>query len=301
MEDEVVEIDLSKEEKKDDQVEKVEAKEPEKEPEIEQDDGSAVLQQQLHAAQAAAEAARRAHAEEQKLRVQAQQQAYSNTQGRAQAEYDAILSAIGAARAEGESAEKELTAAVEAQDAAAMAAAQRRIARSEAYLAQLEDGKNAHELRREQYEQQVAAYQAQQAQQQRQPQRQPTVQEAIHQNPNFLDSEKQWLLSHPEVLTNAPKNAKATAAFFEAQEKGIQRGSKEYFAYMDKQLGYAKKPPSFAAPPSREPDSGSQINGSRVTLTGQQREMAKLSGISEVEYARNFAKMVQDKKSGLIQ
>jgi hypothetical protein len=295
-----VEIDLSKEDKEQKQEpEKVEAQ-PKPEPEVqEQDDGSEDLRRQMQAAQAAVEAANKRAAREQQLRLQAQQQAYNSRQEGAQAQYDAILNAIDAAQKESDSASLALEAAVEAQDAKSMAEAQRRIARAETQLTQLEDGKNAFEMRQEQYRQQIAAQQAQR----QQPQRQLTVHEAIDQNPNFLPEERAWLKQHPEVLTNAPKNAKVTAAFFEAQEKGIQRGSREYFQHMDKAMGYTKRQPVVAAPPSREPvtHGGEVISGSRITLSPAQRQAAKDSNISEVEYARQLIKMREAQKSGLIQ
>lgn len=292
-----VEIDLSKTDDKD-KDQKVETPEVE-----EQDDGAADLQRQLQAAQQAVDAANKRSVQEQQLRVQAQQQARASNEQGAQAQYDAILNGIGAAQAEAENATHDLEIALEAQDAKALAAAQRRIARAETNLTQLEDGKNAFEMRQEQYQQQLAAYQQQMQQRQQQPQRQPTVTESIDANPNFLPEERAWLKSHPEVLTNPAKNAAVQHAFFQAtQSKGLARGTKEYFDHMNRAMGYTKKSPVVAAPPSREPvNSGEVISGSRVTLSPQQREAAKLSGISEVDYARNLVKMRQAQKNGQMQ
>jgi len=59
-----------------------------------------------------------------------------------------------------------------------------------------------------------------------------------------------------------------------------------------------------SAPPSRSEYAGSMpppgASNSRVTLSAQEREMAALSGVSEVEYAKNKLKLMQMKKAGLI-
>jgi len=59
-----------------------------------------------------------------------------------------------------------------------------------------------------------------------------------------------------------------------------------------------------SAPPSRSEYAGSMpppdASNSRVTLSAAEREVAALSGVSEVEYAKNKLKLQQMKKAGLI-
>lgn len=304
--DDPVEVDVSEQQeeevKQESQASASEAK-PEQEQEQEVDDGSEILRQQLLQAQAVIEQSKRQQVEIDRRRQQAETQLRSEQEGRERAQYDAILNAIGAAQAESETGERDLESAMEAQDAKALAAAQRRIARAETQLQQLEDAKAGWEMRQEQLQQQREYYMRQQ---QMQPQRQPTITEAIQANPNFMQSEKDWLLRHPEVLTDPRKNAAIQNAFYQAtQDQGLERGSNEYFKYMDKAMGYTKsevKPrqPVVAAPVSREPTQES-ISGSRVTLTAAQREAAKLSGISDVDYARNLIKMRKAQRNGQLQ
>jgi phage I-like protein len=70
-------------------------------------------------------------------------------------------------------------------------------------------------------------------------------------------------------------------------------------------LGYKKaqktQRTNVAAPVSRDASPQEVISGSRVTLSPQQREAAKLAGITDVEYAKALIKIRQAQNDGLIQ
>lgn len=268
----------------------------------EEDPGTLELTRQL-------EEARRSNEQEKQRRERAEQQAtQSGWQARSaqeqaeQAQYDAILNAIGATQAEAEAARHDMTRAISDQDASQQADAQWRLSQLGARLAQLEDGKTAYELRREQYQQQVQ----EQLQRRQQPRQPSTVDEHIATLPNLHPSERDWLRKHPETLQDNRRNTALKHHYFEAEKMGLPRGSAEYFKYLDDALGYSKgngesrssKPVSYSAPPSRESARGGE-SSTRITLSPQQREAAKISGITEVEYAKNLLQIQRDRKAGL--
>jgi hypothetical protein len=246
-------------------------------------------------------------AEEYARRIAEQEIENSRSRTRAQdAEYDAILNAIGAAEAEAESAQAAIAVASEAADHKAVAEANRRLARAESRMAQLEDGKIAIEQQK-----------AREAQKAKEPPRQTTPQQQtpeqyIDQMPNLLPSQRDWLKQHTECVVNTNKNLRLQGAHAEAIDEGYPPGSQKYFDHIEMRLGY-KKPdaveqedddmPVVSAPPSRQatsPESG-RPTATRITLTPEQREIAKLSGISEIEYARNLQRMADLKASGGLQ
>lgn len=308
-----VEIDLSKEadeNKKGTEAVEVEV-EPAPAPEAE-DDGLAALKEQLNSVNAAAEEQRKRLAQEQQwraqehqARIQAERQARSAQEQGAQAQYDAILAGLGQSQAEIEAAEQDLESALEAQDAKLLAAAQRKLARAEVQLAQWENNKNAWEMHAEQYRQQMAAWQAQQEQLARQ-QQQPRQQQQ-QRPPALLDSEKEWLRQRPEAMNDPAKNRALQHAFNVSQTLGLARGSQEYFDYMEKALGYQKaavpqkqeKPTTYAAPVSREV-GGPAISGSKVHLSKEQREAARISGLTDAQYAKNLMAIEAAKGRGEI-
>lgn len=277
-------------------------------PKTQQDEDTALLKQQLEATRQAAQIARQREEQSHYARQQAEQRLRGQQHVTEQAQLDAILNAMGAAQAEAEAAQRDLETSVVAQDARAQAEAQRRLAKAEARFIQLEDGKLAYENRAEQMR---MAEQMRQEQAQRQPQqqRQPTPDEYIN-SLNIPVPEKDWLRAHQDVLSDNAKWVAVQHHSNEAGRKGIQRSTPEFFKYIDEQMGYGRKQvaekaqqqrqTTFAAPVSQSVP-GQEQHPTRVTLSPQQREAAKMSGISEVEYARQFIKMQQAKRDGLLQ
>lgn len=245
-------------------------------------------------------------------RVRERDQEVSQSKIRAEdAEYDAILNAIGAAESEAETAQRDISIASEAQDAKGVGEASRRLARAEGRLAQLEDGKAAIERAK------TAAAARAKEQPQREAQKTTTVDQYIDQLPNLLPSQRDWLREHPDALTDTRKNLRLQGAHVEAEDQGLRPGTVKYFNYLEERLGY-KEPAdedegavedrdeprtTVSAPPSRSatnPGTGRPSN-TRITLTPEQREVARLSGIDEITYARQLQKMNELKASGHLQ
>ncbi len=252
----------------------------------------------------------RARQEAERLAQERQQEA-SRSQVRAEdAEYDAILNAIGAAESEAEKAQQDMALASENADHKALADANRRLSRAESRLVQLNDGKDAIE--------QAKTKQAQRERYEREnprPKQPQTVEDYISALPNLMQSQRDWLRNHPEALTDTRKNMRLQGAHVEAEDQGFRAGSTEYFDYLDQRLGYkaAQQDDAMdddeptrapvAAPPSRQatnPGTGRPSNN-KITLTPEQREIARLSGIDELTYARQLQKLQQMKSEGQYQ
>src|SRR6266446_2534591 len=282
------------------------------------DDATDDLKKQLEDLRKANEEGQRRFQEEVQARQAAEQrvrereQEASRSQIRAEdAEYDAILNAIGAAESEAEAAQRDIAIATEATDSKAVGEASRRLARAEGRLAQLEDGKLA--IERAKTTQAVRAKEQQERPEQTQ--QRPTVDQYIDQLPNLLPSQRDWLREHPETLTDTRKNMRLQSAHVEAEDAGLRPGTGKYFSFIEQRLGYAepeeedddvsnddRPPTTVSAPPSRNatnPGTG-RSSTTRITLTPEEREVARLSGIDELTYAREKQKMMDQKAKGLI-
>jgi hypothetical protein len=241
-----------------------------------------------------AENARRAQA--------AEQERDRAKEGTEQAQYDAILNAIGAATAEGESAERDALAASVANDPVKLIEAQRRISRVESRLERLEDGKTAFEARREAAKTEPRPVQVDPFEQQ------------IGAVP---DPAKVWLRGHRDYVTDTRKNAKIQSLHWDVLDEGHTAFSPSYFESLETHLGL-RQPPKVedddapqpapqrqetvvSAPVSRSDSptlSGAKPSSTRVTLTPEEREAAKLSGVDERVYAQNKLKLQELKKQG---
>lgn len=247
-----------------------------------------------------------------KTRAEENERNLTRSQNQAQdAEYQAILNAIGAAESEAESAQVDIARASEAQDAKMVAEASRKLARAESRLAQLEDGKAALEAQKSR-EAREAKEDAERRKNQPQQQNQ-TPEQFIDQMPSLLPSQRDWLKAHTELVVNTNKNLRLQGAHAEAVDLNLQPGTQKYFDHLETRLGY-KKPDAddeddevderaqiVSAPPSKQstsPSTGRQANTTRITLTPEQREIARMSGISEIEYARGLQKLNDLKSNG---
>jgi hypothetical protein len=150
----------------------------------------------------------------------------------------------------------------------------------------------------------------------------------------LTDREAQFLLDHQEMIARPDFIARAAN---EAQAQGIERDSDEYFQTIadsfnrqveeraqrkaKKAKKHAEPPPEFftlppappeqpeqsmssiySAPVSRQVGGGSVPTSPRsVTLTTAEREAARMSGISEMEYARNKILLMQRQARGEVQ
>jgi hypothetical protein len=229
--------------------------------------------------------------------------------GQAQdAEYQAILNAISAAESEAESAQDLIARSSEANDPKSVAEASRKLARAESRLAQLEDGKAALEAQRTREAAQAKEYREQQARQSRQQPAPISPEQYIDQMPNLLPSQRDWLKEHTETITNTNKNLRLQGAHAEAVDLNMQPGTQKYFDHLEMRMGYKQyegdegedeRSEIVSAPPSRRETSPSgRSTTTKITLTPEQREVARASGISEIDYARGLQRLNEAKANG---
>ena len=224
----------------------------------------------------------------------------------AQAQLDAIDAAIGTAKAEAESAERDLETAIVQGDVKAQADAARRIARTEGNIGRLEDGKADLEYR-------IKA--VKQEQPQRVQERNTDAVEAM----NVPERAKDWLREHRDFVDNPRKNLKLQGAHFDALDEGHKEFSTDYFIAVEKLLGLRQadkvekkveddddeiednRGSIVSAPVNRESGGGGGSDDSgrrRVRLTKDQQESARISGVSDKVYAENLLRLEQEKKNG---
>jgi hypothetical protein len=268
--------------------------EPEKpsKPEKAEPDGAKVLQEQLEAAQRAqaasdarAERAEREAAEARRLATEADKRTAS-------LEGDVITGGLAAAQAEVASAKQALQVAGEAGDYKAMADAQERIGRAAAKVLHFESGaaEIAERPKGEPRQEQVL-----------QKPLDPIL--AVDSNPNLLPAEKEWLKAHPDAVVDGKRNNELGVAYERAIKKDLVRGTPAYFAFLEEFMGY-KQPDTnngetnVSAPPSRNERGGDgRPSPNRITLTPEQREIAKSMGVTDIEYARQVQAFEQARKA----
>lgn len=231
------------------------------------------VEAELHAQQAA-----------QQLDVMRQSAEYS--------QYESVVTALGAAQIEVDAAKRDIALSGQAQDYEGLANAQERLSAAKAHMVGLEHSKNAYESQRGRSVEN------------------PVI-SGIDANPNLTLEEKSWLKAHPEAMSDNRKNAKLNAAYFDALDKGLQRGTRDYFAFIEERLGYREAPKvekteakqeessvMVAAPVSRGTHSGTGTGGDskRFTMTKEEAEIAKLSGISPAEYVKQRELLREQKR-----
>jgi hypothetical protein len=129
-----------------------------------------------------------------------------------------------------------------------------------------------------------------------------------------------WVRAHPECVNDKRLYMKMIGAHNIAVADGFQADTDEYFAEIERQLGYRKpqravqgeedeeptsmaaKPTPKRAPPPAAPSSRTASNGSggrnTVTLSREEREVAGIMGMTPEEYAKNKLAL---KKEGKLQ
>ena len=274
------------------------------------------LQKQLDDLKAAEALSRAQAAEAQRQTAEAIRIAneHASTAARAevaeeQALYNETTNAIAAAKADGDKAQTDYAVAMEAQDYAAAAEAQRRMSTASAYLARYEDNKAYLDQRRE-------ALKTEQPRQQQRTQPQLTVDQYIDTMHQLSPSQKTWLKSHPDAMTDPVKNNGLGWAHHKATKAGIAIDSPEYFAALEAELGYRQvektedpepaierkgngsMPVSAPVQRSAPSPTGGVTAPTRVELTPEQREHARISGVDEVTYARGVLRLREAKASG---
>ena len=269
------------------------------------DEASLALQKQIEALKKSEEMYRARAEQYQQEREEALQRAqaqetevakFRNESVRSQ--YDAVSTALAAAQNEAESAKRDIKSAIANADADAQTEAYERLATARANITKLEDGK---------FELEAAIKSP--PQEQRQPQRPPTIDEAID-NMKVPRVAKDWLRQNPQYLTNPRLNLKIQNWHHEAIEAGNEEFDAGYMRYINEKAGLiependneseSRRAPIVSAPVSREPPSTTTSQrGGVIRLTAAQREMAKVAGISETEYAKQLQKLNSMKDQGM--
>lgn len=247
-------------------------------------DGAKVLQEQLEASHRAHEAERARADKAERDATDARKLAAEAGKRTAALEGDVITGGLAAAQAEVVSAKQALQTAGEAGDYKAMADAQERIARAAGKILNFEAGaaEIAERPKVEARQEQV-----------RQAPLDPIA--AIDSNPNLLPAERQWLKDHPDAVIDMKRNNELGVAYERAVKQGLTRGTPAYFTYLNEFMGYEKpandadnsRETNVSAPPSRQERGGDgRPSANRITLSPEQREIAKSMGVTDIEYAR---------------
>jgi hypothetical protein len=149
--------------------------------------------------------------------------------------YDTVSSGITAATAEIDAAKKDIRAAAEAGDFDRQADAYDKLARANARMVLLTEAKSELEAQRSRSSDEGAAADTR---------RQGTqTAAAAPADPveAFISSRtaptQQWLRAHIDYVKDPKKNARMTAAHFDAKADGLMEDTAEYFAHINKYLG----------------------------------------------------------------
>jgi hypothetical protein len=191
-----------------------------------------------------------------------EQQLQAERAAREQAQYDAVVNALAAAGSDSENAQRDYAYYSSINDHAGMADAQRRIARAEARTVSLESGRDA-------FDEQHAA----RANQQPQQARQVTPQDIIG-SMNLTEKERAWLLERPHLVMDQRFVTRLQDTYNVAAEKGLQRDSDEYFGLFNERF---------------------QNAGGPTGMTSAMQDAAKVAGVSNEEYLKQWRRMHAEK------
>jgi len=253
-------------------------------------DGAKTLQEQLDALKAANEVVlkreRDQRIEAENRAVRAEHERSLALASKAETETDAVASGLSAAQSEQAAAKQALKVAGESGDWEAIGEAQARIARAASDIREFERAAAGLAVQKETLQTTP-----------QQTQRPVDINVTIENNPQLLTTEKAWLKDHPEAMTDPYRNKELDVAYMKATRKGIARGTPEYFRFIETEMGYespeGKQENSMSvSAPSIRNDRGSDgrpTNG-KITLTPEERDVAKNMGISDIEYAREKSK-----------
>jgi len=250
---------------------------------------------QLEAAQKKAEEAEAKRAEAERLAQsrQAEIERFQQENSRARTDVaasnlSAVDNAIANADHERNEAKAKLKAAMETADFEAVAEAQDQLASVAIKAQRLKEGKAAIERQIEDAKRNV---------------------DPVEQYTKALSPQSAaWIRVHPEVVREADKRSALERAHYSALGEGIVPDTPEYFAHMDKKMGYAvaeaDPQPRSAAPvttaPARQPSApaapvsrGGSLDTSSprqttIRLTAAQREIAAACGMTDAEYAKQL-------------
>jgi hypothetical protein len=211
-------------------------------------------------------------------------------------EGDVINGGLAAAQSERDSAKSALQTAGEAGDWKAVGEAQSRIGRAEAKILSFESG--AAEIAERTEAEKHKTVERKEAP--RQPQ---SFSDAVRSNPDLMQNEKDWMLKNETSFKDADFNKKLDFAYRGAMSSGLVRGSQAYFDHIEKATGLVAdnqddRSTSVQAPPSRnERGSDGRPSSNRITLTPEERDMAKNMGVSEIDYAKQKVRFEEARRA----
>lgn len=273
-----------------------------------EDDAVKALNDQIEALKVSNKEAEKRLADEQRRARQAETAARNLAQEAVQfrtvaerSHHENLKSALNAAQSDQETHKKDYMNFLEAGDFANAAEAQAKMSRAAARIVDAEKSLAAFEVEREA---EIKNPQRQTALEPAAPASDADILSGIDKNPNWLPKEKEYLKAHPELLTDAQKNAELGIAYNRAMSKNISRGTPEYFAFLDEFMGFKKAEtrddtdeiPANGAPVRRENAGGrAAVKPGQVKLTPEQREIVRNMGISEIGYAKNHLKLQAEK------
>lgn len=269
-------------------------------------DGAAKIERQLQASKEAVRTANAARDDAERRAREATEESERLKTAGADTEKELLTNSLASAQAEEAAAQAELERAMEAADWKAVGAAQSKIGRAaakivnfEGAIAQFDDAATAEPERKES-----------------RPEPQVDIITAIDRDPKLMPQERDWLKDHSETLTDNKLNRKLSVAYDEALEAGHKRGSEGYFQFLDKFMGYAKprtddggeadetddnteRGSHMSAPVVRENRSlgGRPPTPTRITLSPEQRQLARDMGLTDAAYARGVVKLQENKKA----
>ncbi len=217
-----------------------------------------------------------------------------------------VGSALAAAKAESEKALLDYKNALDAGDTSAQAEAMDKLTDAKANLRLLERGKEEIEQRKKEPPKPVE-------------QLKRTTGDPID-GYDLPNGEKDWLRAHRDYITDPKKASALKYADEQAAYDGLRPGHSGYLPHIEgtlRTIGSLPKIEEFdddpvqtretdqrasivSAPVSREtPSSGTgQRQSSKIRLTAEEQEMARVSGITDVEYAKQKQKLAQHKANG---
>lgn len=196
-----------------------------------QEDPVELLKQQFEAQKAenkkladARDASNRRAADE-RARAEAAERRATEAQGTiADTQLDGVVSAIAAATAEAEAAEKDYAAAAEAGDFKKQAEAQRRMARAESRATSLEGAKADLELRKS-------------IPRTEDPNARRTADPFEEHVSKFTERTAQWMREHRDWIVDPAKGSELAGAHHRAVREGLKPDTDDYFEFVEKMIG----------------------------------------------------------------
>lgn len=252
-----------------------------------------LLTRQLAEKQREAEIAKQQRSQAEAYARQREQEAVHYASQAQDSQHTAFINAIASFERDAEMLETHYANALNAGDNQSAAKIQRQMIQVESRLNQLSSGKEAIEVQLEQSRNRPPEPHPPEYYRQGQQNVDPVAQ-AI----STLSRESAaWVTAHPEVIKDPEYNALMSAAHHSAMKNNIQADTPEYFAHLDKTLGFNKRQQPqrqqkvmTAAPVSRGGSANYQSGGQvAITLTPEQRAYAsEVLDISDEEYAKGL-------------